>query len=41
MITGIGDPAKEYASLIPEKYESGIPLEVAGDNLKQDFNLAK
>jgi hypothetical protein len=41
MINDGGQPFKEFASLVPEQYESGIPLDVQGDNSSQDFHLTK
>ena len=36
---GVGAPYAEYRSLTPAKYETGMDLEITGDNDKQDFNL--
>jgi hypothetical protein len=41
MIQGIGEPAMEFKSLVPEKYSSGFALYVAADSDRQDFNLAE
>ena len=39
MITEYSTPYPEVVSIIPERYRSGIQLEVTGDNLQQDFKL--
>lgn len=39
MIKEYSTPRPEVINLIPEKYRAGIPIEVAGDNVNQDFAL--
>ena len=39
MIKEYSTPRPEVINLIPEKYRSGIPVEVTGDNLNRDFAL--
>lgn len=39
MIKEYSTPRPEVVNLIPEKYRGGMPIEVTGDNLKQDFAL--
>lgn len=39
MITEYSTPYPEIVNIIPEKYRSGVRIDVAGDNLQQDFKL--
>jgi hypothetical protein len=39
MITEYSTPRPEVINLIPAKYRAGIPIDVTGDNLNQDFAL--
>ncbi len=39
MVTEYSTPRPEVINLIPDKYRPGIPIEVTGDNSKQDFAL--
>ncbi len=39
MIKEYSTPRPEVINLIPDKYRAGIPLEVTGDNLNQNFDL--
>jgi hypothetical protein len=36
---GIGAPYPEYRNLTPAKYETGMDVEITGDNDTQDFDL--
>jgi hypothetical protein len=39
MVAAYSEPHPEVVNLIPEKYRSGIEIEVTADNLSQDFAL--
>ena len=39
MIEEYSQPYEEEVSIVPPKYQAGIPLNVTGDNLTQDFLL--
>jgi hypothetical protein len=39
MITTYSEPYEEAVSIIPEKYQSGIEINVAGDDPKRNFEL--
>lgn len=39
MVTEYSTPRPQVINLIPEKYRSGIPIEVTGDNANLNFDL--